>query len=60
MKEIETKIKDLSIKIDPHVYCDYCGIKGEKVVSKPDGGDSRDICFDCILEIYNIARKEIL
>jgi hypothetical protein len=38
-------------------YCDYCGEKEKTYVND---GDDRDICFDCVLEIYNFAKKEIL
>lgn len=39
------------------VYCDYCNEVDKKCVN--DGGD-RDICFDCVLEIYQFAKTEIL
>lgn len=56
-------INNLSIKEARFgLRCDYCWIDNKKVVSMPEheGGDTRDICMDCVLEIYEFAKKEIL
>ena len=37
-------------------YCDYCRENKNKFVNN----DDRDICFDCVLEIYELAKNEIL
>lgn len=49
-------------KITTDHTCDYCRMEDKKCVSHEnfDGNDSVDICFDCVLEIYNFAKKEIL
>lgn len=39
-------------------YCDYCRRYREKYVHNND--DYQDICFDCVLAIYELARKEVL
>ena len=54
-------IKNLSIITDNH-RCDYCWEDDRKLISMDahDRDTSIDICFDCVLEIYNFAKKEIL
>ena len=54
----ETKKLELQIRQAESTYCDYCNLHDVKLVNRVN--DDRDICFDCILEIYNFAKKEIL
>ena len=51
------KLKIIKCNISDTRYCDYCEQKEKTYVN--DGND-RDICFDCVLEIYEFAKKEIL
>ena len=48
-------------KITTNHICDYCREGDKKCVSHEsfNGDNSVDICFDCVLEIYEFAKKEI-
>ena len=45
---------------DGYRYCDYCNQKKDKYVSKSRPDNYIDICSDCVLEIYELMKKEIL
>ena len=52
-----TKV-DLLVRRDDSISCDYCEAQDLKVVNLRDR--DIDVCFSCILQIYNLAKQETL
>lgn len=66
MKKLKlTKPKELPIKIEKSIYCDFCG-EADKQVFTSSYDEAQDvskcvmqICFDCVKQLFKFIPKSI-